>query len=139
MLLIIIGLSIIAAAAWYIFSLHRDISVDQSSVNAIDNVSHWFSSQLGHQWPFVMTIIVGLLIVILILSGGCSITINENVWWVIGVLTVVALALATQRWRTEYLSQNYRELGISKKQYYFELGLIVCLLLMNIVVIWLKI
>ena len=139
MLLMILGILIVAAVALYIIRLPGDITVDKASKNAISNITHWLSSQLGHQWPFVLMIIVALFIVIFIMSAGCTININEKIWWIFGITTMAILILLTWKWRREYLSQNYQDLGISKNQYYIELGLIIALLLLNAGVIWFKI
>jgi nucleoside recognition membrane protein YjiH len=137
MLLLILGIAIVAAVAWYILTLPKDINVDQASRNAVDNIIHWLSSQLGPRWPVVIMIVIALLIVIFIMSTGCSITINDKIWWVFGLTTVVLLVLLSWKWRQEYLSQNYQDLGISKTQYYVELGLVVALLLLNAgVILW---
>ena len=139
MLLMILGIVIIAAVAWYIISLPSDVPVDQGSRNAIDNIVHWFSAQLGHRWPFVLMIIISLLIVIFIMSTGCTINIGNNIWWIFGITTLTMLIILTWKWRREYLSQNYQDLGISTKQYYTEFGLIIALLLLNAGIIWMKI
>jgi FtsH-binding integral membrane protein len=138
MLLMMLGIAIVAAVAWYIISLPSNIPIDQGSKNAIDNITHWFSSQLGHRWPFVLMIIISLLIVIFIMSSGCTITVGDNIWWVFGLTTLTLLVLLTWKWRQEYLSQNYQDLGISKTQYYVEFGLIIALLLLNAGLMWVK-
>lgn len=134
----ILGIAIVITVALYIVNLPSDIPIDQGSKNAIDNITHWFSSQLGHRWPFVLMIIIILLIVIFIMSTGCTININDNIWWVFGMTTLALLVLLTWKWRQEYLSQNYQDLGISKTQYYVEFGLIITLLLLNAGLVWIK-
>lgn len=139
MLLMILGIIIIALVALYIISLPSNIPIDQGSKNAINNITHWLSSQLGYRWPFILIVIVSLLIVILILTTGCDIHIPENIWWIFGLFTLSILVLLTWRWRQNYFSQNYQDLGISTTQYYIEFGLIIALFIINIMVIWFKI
>lgn len=136
LLMSIIGLAIVIAVGWYIMSLLKDIHTDQASKNAINNISHWLSSQLGYQW---LLVIVVLLIITFVMSSGCTINVSEKIWWMVGMTTLAVLVLLTWKWRQEYLSQNYQELGISKTQYYVEFGLIVTLLILNTGIIVFKI
>ena len=139
MLSLIIGIIVVAAVAVYIISLPSHIAVDRGSKNAIANLTHWFSAQLGHRWPFILMLIIGLLIVILLLATGCHIHASGELWAFFSVTTMALAVMLTWRWRQEYLSQNYADLGISKSQYYLEFGLIVLLLVFNAgVMLWTK-
>lgn len=135
----IIGIIVVAAVALYILSLPSHIAVDRGSKNAIDNLTHWFSAHLGHRWPYILMTIIGLLIVIFLLATGCNIHVSGDLWAFFSVTTLALAVVLTWRWRQEYLSQHYADLGISKTQYYVEFGLIVLLLVLNVgIVLWTK-
>lgn len=111
-------------------SLPKDIPPTDSSVNAIDNVYHWFGSKLGPNWPLVLSIIVILLVVILCLfiTDISSIHMDESVASMIVkfmvVLTTGVAALLTWQWRAKYIQDPTAE-------YYVELAIIAILLGVN--------
>lgn len=132
---LLIIITIVGGIIWYVYST-PSVPGDPQSQSALDNISRWFSSQLGPRWPLILMVIIALLIIILLLTSNCVITFPAGSTKVIA-LAVLALGIwLTYKLRLEYLSQNYGTLGISPTQYYVEFGLIIVLLAGNMYMLW---
>ena len=120
----------------YLYRYYTKETSSPDSKRALDNVILWFQEYLGPNWPIVLMIVIALLVVILIMTMGCTITVPDSLWIVITLLLLTIITYMTYQWRQEYLSQTYRDLGISKTQFYVELAIIVCLLVANLVYVY---
>lgn len=131
MLILILSIVIVVGIiVWAIMATPKNLPSTESSVNAIDNVYHWMGSKLGPKWPFILSIIVILLVIILglFITKLSSINIDANsasvIIKIMAVLTMGVTALLTWRWRTKYIQDPSIE-------YYVEFSIIVILLGLN--------
>lgn len=116
--------------AWLLLSLPKDIPNTEGSVKAVDNVGNWMTQFLGSNWPYVVTFIVMMLLVILYLLNikeviKISDAAADQISKVLSLLTIGVTLLLTLSWRQAYVMHVTYE-------YYIELALILGLMALNI-------
>lgn len=126
-------LLILSYVAWLLLSLPKDIPNTKGSIKAIDNVGNWMTQFLGSNWPYVVTFIIALLLVILYLLNikeviSISDAAADQVSKTFALLTIGVALLLTYSWRQEYVMNVTYE-------YYLELALIFGLMVANIYVV----
>ena len=117
-------IAIIAFLGLFILMFKPDTGTERS----LDNLYHWMGELLGKYWPYVLTTIFVLLLIILGMirsrlvvnidneTGGALLKINA-------MMIICYAFIVTWRWRMNYIDDP----GI---EYYVELSFI-CLLLMG--------
>lgn len=129
----LLTLLILSYVAWLLLSLPKDIPNTEGSIKAIDNVGNWMTQFLGSNWPYVVTFIIALLLVILYLLNikeviSISDAAASQVSTTFALLTIGVTLLLTFSWRQAYVMNVTYE-------YYLELALIFGLLVFNIYVV----
>jgi len=124
---------ILCFIAWMLLSLPKDIPNTEGSTKAIDNVGNWMTQFLGANWPYVLTFIIMLLLVILYLLNikevlSISDAAAGQISKVLTLLVVGVTLLMTLSWRQSYVMDTSYE-------YYIELGLIFGLMALNIYIV----
>lgn len=124
---------ILCFVAWVLLSLPKNIPNTQGSLKAIDNVANWMTQFLGSNWPYVLTFIIALLLVILYLLNvkevlSISDAAANQIGKVLSLLVVGVTLLMTLSWRQSYVMD-------ASYEYYIELGLIFSLMVLNIYII----
>lgn len=66
----VLGIIIIVVilVVWVIFQTPLNLPVQQGSIDALNNMSHWMSEKLGPNWPIILSIMVILLLMVLMLT-----------------------------------------------------------------------
>lgn len=131
MIILILSIVIIVGIiVWAIMAFPKSLPSTDNSVNAINNVYHWFGSKLGPHWPLVLSIILILMMIILslLITNLSSIHIDDNIASIIvkymALMTIGIITILTWQWRTKYIQDPSAE-------YYIELAIIVILLGIN--------
>jgi hypothetical protein len=113
-----------------LLSLPKDIPNTEGSIKAIDNVGNWMTQFLGSNWPYVLTFIILMLLVILYLLNmkevlSISDAAAGQISKALTLLTVGVTLLMTLSWRQAFVMD-------ASYEYYIELGLIFGLMALNI-------
>ena len=124
------GILILCFIAWMLLSLPKDIPNTEGSIKAIDNVGNWMTQFLGSNWPYVLTFIILMLLVILYLLNvkevlSISDAAAGQISKALTLLTVGVTLLMTLSWRQAFVMD-------ASYEYYIELGLIFGLMALNI-------